>query len=236
MVGMGKIEGYDLHFPIANIIMPETDYRRYTPGKGWRFDWKAWEESWPSHPAPPSAPLPSILEQLDSTDMRILRELSLDTLRTQRDIARHAQVTEPTLTRRLNFLRNEQVVIGYRVRVGSFLTGLATVALFRGKCNFNVVKQVSAAVSELPFQCTLFPEQDGFILYATLSSLDIPDVYEIFKKHCTSVEMFWCDYLSSFRWGFDPEPFQNGQWRTDREYMVSNVMQGISPLLATRIS
>ncbi|MGA2626002.1 MAG: winged helix-turn-helix transcriptional regulator [Candidatus Bathyarchaeia archaeon] len=235
LVGLGKIESYDLHFPIAHVVMPETDYSRYTPGKGWMFDWKAWEQNWPSDPSPPIAPWPSILDRLDLTDMRILTEVSLDMLRTQRDIARHAGVSEPTLSRRLDFLRSERVIIGYRVRAGVFLTGLATIALFCCKCNFRVVKQVSAAVSELPFQCTVFPEQEGFVLYATLSSLDIPLVYSILKRHCSSVEMFWCDYLSSFRWALDSDPFQNGQWRTDHEYMVSNVMQGITPLLEKKV-
>lgn len=226
LVGLGKIESYELHVPIANVVMPETDYSRYTPGKGWMFDWKAWEQSWPSDPSPPGAPLPSILDRLDVADMRILSEVSLDMLRTQREIAWRAGVSESTLSRRLDFLRSEQVIIGYRVRAGAFLTGLATIALFRCKCNFSVVKQVSAAICKLPFQCTIFPEREGFVLYTTLSSLDIPLVYSILKRHCASVEMFWCDYLSSFRWAFDPDPFQNGQWRTDHEYMVSNVLRG----------
>lgn len=237
LVGLGKIEGYDLHFPVANMVMSETDYTRFTPGKGWMFDWKAWERNWLSDPAPLVAPLPSILDRLDATDMRILTEVSLDILRTQRDIARHSGVSEPTLSRRLDFLKSEQVIIGYRVRAGPpFLTGLATIALFRCRCSFAVVKRASAAVSELPFQCTLFPEQDGFVLYATLSSLDVPLMYNILKLHCSSVEMFWCDYTSSFRWGFDHDPFQNGQWRTDHEYMVSNVTQGISPLLESEVT
>ena len=237
LVGLGRIESYDFHFPIANAVMPfsETDYSRYTPGKGWMFDWRAWEQSWRSDPSPPSAPLPSILDRLDITDIRILSEVSFDMLRTQREMALHARVSESTLSRRLDFLRSEQVIIGYRVRAGAFLTGLASIALFRCKCNFRIVKQVSAAVSELPFQCTVLPEQDGFVLYATLSSLDIPIVCSILKRHCSSVEMFWCDYLSSFRWAFDSDPFQNGQWRTDHEYMVSNVMRGIAPLLEKKV-
>ncbi len=236
LVGLGKIESYDLHFPIADIAMPETDYSRYTPGKGWTFDWKTWERNWSSAPPPPAAPLPSILDRLDIIDLRILSEVSIDILRAQRDIARHVGVSESTLSRRLDFLQSEKVILGYRVLAGAFLTGLATIALFRCKCNFSVVKQVSAAVSELPFQSTLWPEQDGFVLYATLSSLDIPLVYGILKLHCSLVEMFWCDYLSSFRWGIDPDPFQNGRWRTDREYMVSNVLRGVAPLLEKKVT
>jgi DNA-binding Lrp family transcriptional regulator len=229
LVDRGRLESYDLHLPIAEIAQSETDFRLYTPGKGWVFDWQVWENSWERRPPPLRPLLPSILDRLDEGDMRTLREISLDMFRPQTEIANAAEVTEPKLSRRLVFYRDQQIITGYRVLAGKyFLQGLASVALFRCRSNLPVTKRIAAALPLVPFQCTLVPEPQGFVLYATLSSLDIPQVSGILKRHCSSVETSWCDYLSSFRWSLDPYPFQSGQWRSDYDFMVTDVLRQLA--------
>jgi len=225
LVDQRRLHSYDLHIPIANLAVSETDFRRYTPDRGWVFDWLSWEENWDRRPPSLDAALPSILNRLDSGDIRILQEISGDILRTQSEIAKDAKVSESKVSRRLPMYQNERIISSYRLRVGEFLTGLASAVLFRCKSNFVVVKTIAAALTKLPFQCTLIPETQGFLLYATLPSLDIPIVISILKKHCSSVETFWCDYRSSYRWALDSDSFGAGNWKSGYDYMVHDVLR-----------
>jgi DNA-binding Lrp family transcriptional regulator len=227
LVDQRRLEGYDVHIPIADVAVSEMDFRRYDPDRGWDYNWLSWEESWDRHPPSLDMPLPSILNRMDGGDMRILREISRDLLRTQSEIAKNAKVTESKTSRRILMFQNERIISDYRVLVGEFLTGFASAVLFRCRANFADVKRIAAAVPKLPFQCTLIPETQGFLLYATLPSLDIPIVSGVLKRHCFSVETFWCDYLSSYRWPFDPQPFRDGIWRADYDFMVQDVLRNL---------
>jgi DNA-binding Lrp family transcriptional regulator len=158
--------------------------------------------------------------------MHILQQISRDILRTQSEIAKDAKVSETKVSRRISMYQDEKIISNYRVLVGyEFLTGLASTVLFQCRSNFAVVKTITAALGKLPFQCTLIPETQGFLLYATLPSLDIPIVSSILKKHCSSVETFWCDYRSSYRWALDSESFGTGNWKSDYDYMVQGVLR-----------
>jgi DNA-binding Lrp family transcriptional regulator len=228
LIDQRKIYSYDLHIPIANLAVSETDFRRYTPDRGWIFDWLSWEENWDRRLPTLDTPLPSILNRLDKGDIRILQQISRDILRTQSEIARDAKVSESKASRKIPMYQNEKIISSYRVLLGfDFLTGLASAALFRCRSNFVVVKTIAAALSKLPFQCTLIPETQGFLLYASLPSLDIPIVTSILKRHCSSVETFWCDYRSSYRWALDSDSFAAGNWKSDYDYMVHHVLRKI---------
>ena len=235
-VDQRRLEGYDLHIPIANLASSETDFRRYTSDRGWIFDWRSWEESWDRRPPGLATPLPSIHNRLDNGDMRILRKISADILRTQTEIAKDAEVTESKVSRRISMYQDEGVISGYRVLVGPFLTGLASAVLFRCRSNLVVVKRIAAALPKVPFQCTLLPETQGFILYATLPSTDIPIVTGILKRNCPTVETFWCDYVSSYRWALNNEPFRDGNWRNDYDFMVRGVLRNLEtqPLITEK--
>jgi len=224
-----KITSYYLHTPDSGEIMSEANFKNYVVERGlWVFDWLGWEKGFEAEPPPLPHLARSLERDLGLSDMRILREVSRDILRPQGEIAEAAKVSASVLSRRLEYFDENKVIHGYRVLAGPFLTNLASVVVFRCSSSFRELKKVAAAVRKLPFQSTFLSEKSQFVLYATVPSSDIPVMSGILYRHCSDVQMYLGDYLSSYRWAFYPDAFNEGGWRSDQDYMVTDVLREVS--------
>ena len=221
----GSIQNYEIAVPTSSYISSETDFGYYNVETGWNFNWEKWEETLEKDGAVGlESPPPSVLQRLDETDMSILRQLSKNTRRKNKDIAEVLGIEPYHLSRRRKALERMKVIKYYRVLVGNQLLQITSHALLSCKASNDVVGRVAAAVKQLPFQSTLIPVLDGFILYTTTTSLDFPVLVTALRKQCSSMDFMWCDYRSGIRYWFYDEPFKNRQWRSDYDYMVRSVL------------
>ncbi len=219
------VQKYELVTPITNIETIETNFDYYDPNKEWLFDWKKWENTLMNlKPQSLDGPGQSVLHRLDSADMRILRQLSLDSRRKSKEIAEKAGVEPYHLSRRRKVMENLGVIQGYRVLAGMHLLQLTSHAIINCKCSIDTTYRVAAAVKMLPFQSTFIQTLQGFVLYTTTTAIDFPILATILLEQCDSAEISWCDYRSSFRYWFYDEPFKDGAWKADHDYMVDTVI------------
>ncbi|MEE8354296.1 MAG: hypothetical protein V3S09_00580, partial [Candidatus Bathyarchaeia archaeon] len=203
----------------------KRNFDYYDPNKEWLFDWKKWENTLMNmKPQSLDGPGQSVLHRLDSADMRILRQLSLNARRKSRDIAEKAEVEPYHLSRRRKVMENLGVIQGYRVLAGMHLLQLTSHAIINCKCSIDTTYRVAAAVKMLPFQSTFIQTLQGFVLYTTTTAIDFPILATILLEQCDSAEISWCDYRSSFRYWFYDEPFKDGAWKADHNYMVDTVI------------
>ena len=225
LVHRRAIKSYELVGSVAATTTTETDFGFYDVVQGWEFDWEAWEGSIAgSEETPRVSPPPGVLHRLDEADMRILRQLSVNARRKSLDIAAEAEVEPYHLSRRKKIMEGLGVIQGYRVVVGMQLLQLTSHAILRCECSMEISQRIATAVKALPFQSTFIPTLDGFLLYVTITSLDFPALVTALQRHCDSVMINWCDYRSSFRYWFYDEPYRDGKWTVDYDYMVESVL------------
>ena len=222
------VREYQLVTPIANILTVETNFDYYDPEKEWLFDWEKWEKSLVNiEPQSLDGPAQSVLHRLNSADMRILRQLSKDSRRKSREIAAEAGVEPYHLSRRRKIMEKMGVIRDYRVIAGMHLLQLTSHAIIKCKCPIDTTNRIAAAVKTLPFQSTFIQTLEGFALYTTTTAIDFPILVTILLEQCDSAEISWCDYRSSVRYWFYDEPFENGAWKADHDYMVDKVISGL---------
>ena len=224
----GCIKNYELAVPTSSYISSETDFGYYNVDTGWNFNWEKWEKTLETDGAVGlESPPPSVLQRLDETDMSILRQLSINSRRKNKEIAKVLGIEPYHLSRRRKALERMNVIKYYRVLVGNPLLQITSHALLSCKASNDVVGRVAAAVKQLPFQSTLIPVLNGFILYTTTTSLDFPILVTALRKQCSSMEFMWCDYRSGYRYWFYDEPFKDRQWNADHDFMVRDVLSQI---------
>ena len=222
---LGLIDGYRYNIATSSYSSTETDFRYYdTEDDTWEFDWGGWEEGFSRDP-PALNCTPSAMKMLDQRDMRILRQMTVNARDKRTEIAERAGVPNYFLTRRLKLYHEQGVIRSYRVIVHRNASRLFSTLLFECRCPISATGMFSEAVSRLPFQSTLIPVKDGFILQTSLPSIDLPYLGVILQKHCDEVKVLWNDYDSSMRYWFWDEPFRDGRWLSNRDFIVRDVLK-----------
>ena len=207
----------------------ETDFAYFNlDDYTWSFDWNRWESETltdsPPHPrAEDSSP---VLHELNSKDMAILRQLSMNAARRKKDIALGAQVPDYHLSRRWKKLERS-VIDSYRVVINRDVSKLFSTLMFECDSTDPIKWKFANALPSLPFQSTLIPSSGGFFLQTSIHSLDLPHVGRILQKYCKEVRVLWSDYDSSMRYWFWDEPYQDGEWISSKEYLVDNVIEAL---------
>ena len=222
---LGLIEGYRYNIATSSYSSTETDFRYYDPKEDtWGFDWGGWEEGFSGDP-PALNGTQSAMKMLDGRDMRILRQMTVNARDRRTAIAERAGVPNYFLTRRLKLYHEQGVIRSYRVIVHRDASRLFSTLLFECRCPISYTGVLSEAVSRLPFQSTLIPVKDGFLLQTALPSVDLPHLGVILQKHCEEVRVLWNDYDSSMRYWFWDEPFKEGRWLSSRDFIVNDVLK-----------
>jgi len=167
----------------------------------------------------------SIIHRLDERDMRVLRQLTIDARMKRNVIAERAEVPDYYLSRKLPFYEESHVVTNYRVVVHRSASKLFATMTLECDCSMSVTARFMNAVTQLPFQSTLVPFEDGFFLQTSIPSIDLPSLGHILQMRCDDVKVYWSDYDSSMRYWFWHEPYQDGEWISGRKYVVNDVIE-----------
>ncbi|MCW4049118.1 MAG: AsnC family transcriptional regulator [Candidatus Bathyarchaeota archaeon] len=219
------IESYDLETPTSDFVTTETNYDHYVANEGWRFDWEKWEKTIEqAEPLDNESPPLSVLQRLDEKDMCILRLLSKNARTRNKDIAVATNVEPYHVSRRRKALEKMRVITGYRVLIGPQFLQITSPVVLKCNCSIETTRRIATAVNHLPFQSTLIQTLSGFILYTTMTSMDFPSLVTVLRKQCSSIEILWCDYRSSFRYWFYDKPFKDGRWMSNSNFMVESVL------------
>lgn len=225
---MGLVNRYRYEYSVAAWSHTETDFKHYDLcSDSWNFDWSSWMRGFTRDPPP----LPSysvVLDQLDERDMKILRQLTKDARDKKKDIAERAGVPNYFLTRRRQFYKRSGVISCYRVVVHRDASRLFATLLFECICPIGVTETFAEAIKRLPFQSTLVPIKDGFILQTALPSIDLPHMGSILRRYCDEVRVTWSDYNSSMRYWLWDVPLQEGRWLASKEFMVTDVLEEVA--------
>ena len=221
---MGLVNRYRYEYSVAAWSHTETDFKYYDiRSDSWDFDWASWMRGFTRDPPP----LPSysvVMDQLDERDMKILRQLTMDARDKKKDIAERAGVPNYFLTRRRQFYERSGVISCYRVVVHRNASRLFATLLFECICPIGVTETFAEAIKRLPFQSTLVPIKDGFILQTALPSIDLPHMGRILQRYCDEVRVTWSDYDSSMRYWLWDIPLQSEGWLASKEFMVTDVI------------
>ncbi|MEM4576206.1 MAG: winged helix-turn-helix transcriptional regulator [Candidatus Nezhaarchaeales archaeon] len=223
----GIVRKWLLESPLCFPVGSEADYSFYEPNVGWKFDWDAWAKSINSESSFEPKGERNVLSLLDSVDMKILRELSTNILRKRSEIARAVGIKLYHLNKRWKRLERLRVIEGYRVLAGLHVLQISSYIILRCKCSIKTAMKVASAIVKLPFQSTFYPTQYGFVLFIMTTSSDYPHLIAHLRDYCEEMSVFWCDYQSSIRYRFYDEAFSEGSWRSDRDFMVNKVLNGL---------
>ena len=223
------IKDYVIYEVINRWYYSEFDFSFYNYETDvWNFSWDSWERDNIMNitkPKPLKKPLTSILHKITEKDLLILRELSIDSRRLRKDIAKKVNLPLYVLSRRIKFLEENGVIDKYRLVIGGRLARLFTTIFFICYCPVKVTQLFASAIQLLPFQATLLPTYRGFFLQISIPPLHLTELGTILQKYCEEVKVLWSDYASSMKYYFYPDPFLKGTWRADREFMVEEVLK-----------
>lgn len=221
------ITKYSVHRNIARPIYSEPDFTLYDLKQGvWKFDWDRWGEEIPSAPTNFLRENPSsILYKLSEVDIKILEQLTANARIKRKKIAEKLGLPMYQISRRISFLEQSGVIDKYRALFGSMLFGLYTSALLKVETTVDEVSRVGYAFSKMPFQGTLIPIQEGFIMYLAMPPVNFPKLMNILLDHAHSIDVMVTDYGTSRRYWLWPGAFKEGRWMASREFMVDDVLK-----------
>lgn len=221
----GVVNDYQISSLIADPAYHEQKLSAYDPQTdNWHFDWARWSQLLDSEPRkePLRKPSESLLSKLDMRDLGILRLLTMDARKEGKLIAKELGVPEYHVSRRTKFISENHLVSGYEVHVGRRLYRFSPAALLKCSCTLEVTRKIAWAITDLPFQSSLFPTREGFILYVGLPTPGFTEMANVILRHCEKVELMWTDYDTSMRYFFDDSPFlpDKNQWNTEERFLV----------------
>jgi len=232
---MGVIESYSVHQLVSAWGHSETRFSCYNPAaNAWNTNWDGWEAKIEASPRAHKLPAPSILHELDSTDIAILRALSIDARGEKKVLAKKLGIKDYELSRRLKFLEERGLFSFYRIAHESGILGIAMTIVLKCKASLDYSGRVLNSAGDFPFQASVYPLEDGFLLLANVPPGEVTNLVTLMQRHCESVDLMWGDYNSSMKYFFDNEPsnFGTGAWNTGRQYMVEAPIEDVRAKIA----
>jgi DNA-binding Lrp family transcriptional regulator len=227
----GILSKFGISTPIARSKRTEYNFAFYDFMKGvWNVDWEAWHYTVETG-ASRFENLPrSVLHLLDSTDVMILRLLSMDARTEKRKIADKVGIEDYDLSRRLSLYRKYTVIDSYRVVHDRNIAGYALTVAVAARTTMKVAEKLSAGLAILPFPATFYPLEKGFVYVGNIPPAELGKLDSALGEYVSSVELSTCDYASSMKYHFDNEPsnYKPGYgWIDTREYMVDEPIAAI---------
>ena len=114
---------------------------------------------------------------------------------------------------------------------------MVSTVILRCKSSIELTKKVVSEISSLPFQGSIYPLEDGFLIIANIPPGELTNLITTMQKRCQSVELMWGDYHSSMKYFFDNDPsnFRDLGWNTDRTYVVEAPLGVIREAMSAQV-
>jgi DNA-binding Lrp family transcriptional regulator len=225
------VANYRILHTTAKPVYRNPDFESYDLNSDtWSFKIKKWSRQLEApHRDGLQQFAPSHLTKLDLSDLRLVRLLTEDARKRQKTLAKELREPEYHISRRLKFIFENRIVPGCDVFIGRKLYRFAPAALFEAFCDPDLTAAVATSVKSLPFQTSLFPTADGFVMMCGLPTHLFTEMGNALLERSKDVKVMWADYDSSMRYYFDESPYveKTGLWRVDSEFVIAEPLSGL---------
>jgi hypothetical protein len=172
---------------------------------------------------------PSALMNLDIRDLKLLRLLTQDARKPQKLLSRELHVPEYHVSRRLKFIFEKGIVPSCEVFLGRKFFRNTPGALFEVSCDLSTTRAMVTGLKTLPFQASLFPTSEGFLLFSGLPTPLFTEIGTVILDRSRASNLMWTDYDTSMRYYFDEFPYieQTGQWKVDHDFVINEPLSSL---------
>jgi len=204
----------------------------------WEFDWEEW---WKDAPKQPVIESPKIIEhgdriELDSLDVQLIQELTLNARRKNVDIIRAIDLdpnekgVQQNISTKLNRLK-EEAVESYRVYINWDHFDIYNTPLVIAKAESGMTRRLITHLkeSEFPFSSSIRETTDGFVWSARLPSAHLSELVSLVWRVADTHELLIIDYKHSIWYGLWAEAFdgEKKEWRTDKAFCLDTPLKTI---------
>ena len=129
---------------------------------------------------------PSSSDLLDAANLQILRELQADPRVSMSELARRVRLSPPTVTERVDRLRQAGVIAGWRLEVDPVAVGLPIAAYARAKPGPGQLARLAALAQETleVTECHRITGEDCFLIKLHVRSMEhLAEVLDRFSVH-----------------------------------------------------
>ena len=228
--GLGLVNDYKILHATAEPCYRNPDLRIYDAwSDSWKFKTEKWVQTLDKDHEDLQQFAPSTLTKLDILDLKLLRLLTQDARKPQKLLAKELRVPEYHVSRRLKFIFENGIVPSCEVFLGRKLFRNAPGALFEVSCNLSTTRAMVTGLKTLPFQASLFPTSEGFLLFAGLPTPLFTEIGTVILERSRASNLMWTDYDTSMRYYFDESSYveQTGQWKADRDFVINETLSSL---------
>jgi len=220
---MEFVNDYKILHTTAEPEYRNPDLRTYDAwSDSWKFKTEKWMQSLDKDREELQQFAPSALTKLDMRDLKLLRLLTEDARKPQKLLSKELHVPEYHVSRRLKFIFENGIIPSCEVFLGRKLFRNAPGALFEVSCDLATTRAMATGLKALPFQASLFPTSEGFLLFAGLPTPLFTDIGSVILDRSRTSNLMWTDYDTSMRYYFDESSYveRSGQWKADGEFVI----------------
>lgn len=203
----------------------------------WDFDWEGWwKEAHERELGEPIQAADDTRIEFDSTDVKIIQEITMNARRKNVDIIRamgldpDAKGVQQDISSRLNRLKAE-VVESYRVFINWTHFDVYNTAFVIAKAGEDTSRKLvnHLRTSEFPFGSSIRQTPDGFVWSARLPSAHLSELISLVWRISDSFELLTIDYKHSETYGLWQGAFDQdaSDWRTDKEFCLDAPLKSI---------
>jgi DNA-binding Lrp family transcriptional regulator len=229
--GLGLVNDYKILHATAEPCYRNPDLRIYDAwSDSWKFKTEKWVQSLDREDREDLQQFaPSTLTKLDIRDLKLLRLLTQDARKPQKLLSKELRVPEYHVSRRLKFIFENGIVPSCEVFLGRKLFRNAPGALFDVSCDPATTRAIVTGLKTLPFQASMFPTSEGFLLFAGLPTPLFTEIGTAILDRSRASNLMWTDYDTSMRYHFDESPYveQTGQWKADRDFVINETLSSL---------
>jgi DNA-binding Lrp family transcriptional regulator len=234
--GLGLVTDYKILHTTAEPVYRNPDLRIYDAwSDSWKFKTEKWVQSLDrEHREDLQQFAPSTLTNLDIRDLKLLRLLTQDARKPQKLLSKELHVPEYHVSRRLKFIFDNGIVPSCEVFLGKKLFRHAPAALFEASCDLNMTRAIATGLKTLPFQASLFPTSEGFLLFSALPTPLFTEIGTAILERSGASNLMWTDFDTSMRYYFDESPYveQTGEWKANRDFVVDEPLASLREHMA----
>ncbi len=200
----------------------------------WDFDWANWFQTDVMAPPQesPTGDSGVALEWLTQRDLEILYELMKNARRKNVEIIdalrrRGVDITPTTFSRRLRMLR-EECIEGYRVAFDPEAFDIYSNIIVVGRGDPDELLDLWSRLQArpIPFESTMRVSGDELFWFVRLQPSHLSPLLSSLYSLLTEMSVFLMDYTHSYIFYIWSQTLdeENHRWRTDREFMVEDVL------------
>jgi hypothetical protein len=202
----------------------------------WKFDWEDWfgKDIASDKPLKNKGTIGQSLSWLTRNDLFILQELMKGARRKNRDFIEaleknNVPFTPQTFSRRCSMIR-DQCIEGYRVTFDPAVFDIYSNILVLGSGNKTYLQKLRTKLQKkpIPFESTMRVSGSELFWFVRLQPSHLSPLLTNLLSNLEQMTVCLLDYAHSLLYNIWPDTLDESahKWRTDKQFMIDNVLQG----------